>query len=334
MDAEELKNLKKYLYILCEKIGKIQRGTGKDKKDEFLKEYKLCFLLFVHKIYEYKSFVLGEKEDGFKAIPLIQNINDLYKKKITYAKSPELVDAERLLKDEDIVKLINNHTELKGRHRTQNAIQLLKNFEKENKDELSKIKNANATIKKAEKEADIDKTINSLLSRIGNTTGMELTSETDLNKQLYGTTGNEPNTDKLKIIVEIDGVKALLNSDLSTYYSFINKIIHNINPNILASADVKVKEYVNKYFKTKSVSDKINDDNDDLKIRKAFMIYLINNVIYYYIILKYDTSSCDVKIRFIFNNRYIKFSNIAMDTPPQTNDQYTVLNKDIITVPH
>ena len=107
MDAEVLKNLKKYLYILCEKIGKIQRSTGKEKKEEFLKEYKLCFLLFVHKIYEYRSsLALSEKEDDFKAIPLIEEINKLYNEKITYVKSPELVEAERLLKEENIVKLI------------------------------------------------------------------------------------------------------------------------------------------------------------------------------------------------------------------------------------
>ena len=333
MDAEELKNLKKYLYILCEKIGKIQRSTGKDKKDEFLKEYKLCFLLFVHKIYEYRSsLALSDEEDAFKAIPLIKEINKLYKEKITDAKSPELVEAERLLKEENIVKLIKDHNELKQRHRTINAKNLLGKFENDNNKELKNIKDANETIKKARKESDIDKTIDSLLSRIlGKTTGMELISETDLNKQLYGNTGIEPNTDMLKIIGEIDGVKALLNNDrdLSIYYSFINKIIHNINPNISTSTDVKVKEYVNKYFKAKSVGDK--DDNEDLKIRKAFMIYLINNVIYYYIILKYDEAPCDVKIRFIFDNRYIKFSNIEM-VAPQTNDQYTVLNKDIIGI--
>jgi hypothetical protein len=339
MDAEELKNLKKYLYILCEKIGKIQRGTGNDdKKKEFIKEYKLCFLLFVHKIYEYRNSLALSEEDDFKAIPLIKEINKLYKEKITYVKSRQLVEAEKLIEDKK--ELITKHDLYLGKSKSSTVRVDLSSFENKYKGDLSEIKDANETIKnaekeKAKKETDIDNTIDSLLSRIlGNTTGRGVfTSETDLNKQLYGNTDIETNTDKLKISGEIDRVKALLNSDngLSTYYSFINKIIHKINPNISTSTDVKVKEYVNKYFKTTSVSDKINDDNEDLKIRKVFMIYLINNVIYYYIILKYDDAPCDRKIRFIFNNRYIKFSNIEM-VAPQTNKQYTVLNKDIIDI--
>ena len=114
-------------------------------------------------------------------------------------------------------------------------------------------------------------------------------------------------------------------ADLTQYFSFINKIIHTINP----INPPQIQPYVNKYFDDK---ESLGVPPEDLqKIRKAFMIYLINNIIYYYIILKYDKSDCDVKIRFIISNRYIKFSKIAM-VAPQTNNQYTVLNNDIIEI--
>ena len=66
---DELKNLKKYLYVLCEKIAGIKTINAAT----FLKEYKLYFLLFVHRINKYKS------SDTFQSLDLINIINERIK---------------------------------------------------------------------------------------------------------------------------------------------------------------------------------------------------------------------------------------------------------------
>jgi hypothetical protein len=262
-DNVELKNLKKYLYVLCQKIAGI-KSKGANRKEAFLKEYKIYFLLFVHRISGY------------------------YKKK-----GEDIVNITRL----ELIDSINGLIDEKKRS-------------------LTDIK-----------EKELDNIIDSLISHLhlDNIRGKKIETLEDLNQYLYK--GNKKNANgKFEVENKIDNVKEKIarDGDLTEYYSFINTMIHKINPLLTSGAII---EYVNKYFYIAELNDK--NTEEDLKIRKVFMIYLINNIIYYYIILKYDDSQCDKKIRFIFYNRYIKFSKIDM-VAPQKNGQYTVLNEDII----
>jgi len=77
---EELTNLKKYLYELCQKIGGIK--TLRVERNAFLKIYKLYFLLFVHRISDYyKNEGVEETLEEGNEIHLIKEINKLYTKK-------------------------------------------------------------------------------------------------------------------------------------------------------------------------------------------------------------------------------------------------------------
>ena len=318
---EELKNLKKYLYVLCKKIAGIKTinaGIRKDGKDAFTKEYKLYFLLFVHRLNGYKNLKTINGLPTITELDLINKINGLIdiKKssvntdgKITAAK--QLLEASRyIIAKEKRLRLLPQFS----------------NFQEENQKVLNEIRDAKLIVEKAKvandkKEKEYDDIIDSLISHLGNITGKEIRTPEYLNNYLYKTTERDPKDGKFKIEQEIYKVKNYIDgaSDLTQYFTFINTIIHNINPKNTSS---NVKEYVNKYFVKNDIT---------LQIRKAFMIYLINNIIYYYIILNYDRSDCDEKIRFIFYNRYIKFSKIAM-VAPQKNGQYTVLNNDIIEI--
>jgi hypothetical protein len=328
---EELTNLKKYLYELCQKIGGIQ--ILKAKREDFFKEYRLYFLLFVHRISDYyKGEGEGKTLEEGDEIHLIKEINKLYTKKLTDKEPDDVIDARKLLVDKK--KIIDTRSQLKNEvkdatsKKKQNEKEQqnkkekekkLTDFETTNADELKKIEDAHKTINEYTKSSkEIDNIIDRLLSLIlGDKTPNKL-SDTQLNNILYKTTN--PETDnRLKINIEIDKVRKIIDgSALSVYYSYINKIIHKINPK---SESTDVKGYVEGFF---------NDDDDtkkhfgitkdeDLRIRKAFLIYLINNIIYYYIILKHDIGTdkpnCDAKIRYIFDNRYIKFSKIAMTAP-------------------
>ena len=323
---DELKNLKKYLYVLCEKIAGIKTinaANGKDGKDAFTKEYKLYFLLFVHRISGYENFKTIKGLPTITELDLINKINGLIKDKENYKKSQDLIDAEALIKTHR--ELMNEHILLADKHMNSTNRTKHDEFKKDNKVVLEKIREANKIVKNA-KEVDFDYIIRSLLLYLLDDTINEIKSIEDLNDYLYKTTNKQSNG-KFRVEDEIDKVKKQMkaDADLTQYFSFINKIIHTINP----INPPQIQPYVNKYFDDK---ESLGVPPEDLqKIRKAFMIYLINNIIYYYIILKYDKSDCDVKIRFIFSNRYIKFSKIAM-VAPQTNNQYTVLNNDIIEI--
>jgi hypothetical protein len=230
---DELKNLKKYLYVLCEKIAGIKTINA----GTFLKEYKLYFLLFVHRINKYKS------SDTFQSLNLINRIN------------------ERIKKNDGIDDVVNNI----------------------------------------------------FFHIIGESASHQLRDLGYLNKEIYG------NYDKT-IETEITTIREKINNDngLSTYFEYINTIIHNINPEYNTKPNIK---YVNKYF----------NSSDDLGVKKLFIIYLINNTIYYYIILETFRSDCDKKIRFIFDNRYIKFSTVDMKSP-LSKEHYLLLNGDIINL--
>ena len=312
---EELKSLKRYLYVLCEKIAGIQSIVRAGDDGAFLKEYKLYFLLFVHRIRDYNK---DDQTIGkITRLDLIDKINGLIDKQKSSVKNEKLTSTLLFLEAKrDIIatekRLLLSPT--------------LSDFQEKNKEELDKIKDAKLIVEEAKKENKkiedgYDDIINSLISHLGNITGKEIKSLEYLNVYLYNTNKKDVNG-KFDVEEKIDEVKKkIAGDDLTEYYSFINTMIHKINP---ASNPSDVKKYVNKYFDI--AKGKVTDE--DLKIRKVFMIYLINNIIYYHIILNND-DSCDKKIRFIFYNRYIKFSKIAM-VAPQKNGQYTVLNKDII----
>ena len=329
---EELKNLKKYLYVLCEKIAGIKTinaANGKDGKDAFTKEYKLYFLLFVHRISGYEKLKTITGLPTITELDLINKINGLIKDKENYKKSQDLIDAEALI--ETHRELIMKDLKFIEKPKNSKVTNEYNIFKKDNKVVLDKIREANKIVKNA-KEVDFDYIIRSLLLYLLDDTNHEIKSIEDLNDYLYKTTNKQSNG-KFRVEDEIDKVKKQMkaDADLTQYFSFINTIIHTINPinQINQINPPQIQPYVNKYFDDK---ESLGVPPEDLqKIRKAFMIYLINNIIYYYIILKYDTSDCDDKIRFIFSNRYIKFSKIDM-VAPQTNDQYTVLNNDIIEI--
>ena len=329
---EELKNLKKYLYVLCEKIAGIKTinagngKDGKDGKDAFTKEYKLYFLLFVHRISGYEKLKTITGLPTITELDLINKINGLIKDKENYKKSQDLIDAEALI--ETHRELIMKDLKFIEKPKNSKVTNEYNIFKKDNKVVLDKIREANKIVKNA-KEVDFDYIIRSLLLYLLDDTNHEIKSIEDLNDYLYKTTNKQSNG-KFRVEDEIDKVKKQMkaDADLTQYFSFINTIIHTINP-INQINPPQIQPYVNKYFDDK---ESLGVPPEDLqKIRKAFMIYLINNIIYYYIILKYDESTCDDKIRFIFSNRYIKFSKIDM-VAPQTNDQYTVLNNDIIEI--
>jgi hypothetical protein len=345
---EELTNLKKYLYELCQKIGGIK--TLGVERNAFLKKYKLYFLLFVHRISNYYENEGGGKtlEEG-EEIHLIKEINKLYTKKLTDKEPDEVIAERKLLVDKkDIIDELNQlknevndatsqKKQSKKQQNKEEKEKKLTDFETTNAKELKEIEKARKTINEYTKSSkEIDNIIDRLLSLLlGDKTPNKL-SEIDLNNILYKTTN--PETDnRLRINIEIDKVRKIIDgSALSVYYLYINKIIHKINPKYSESESTDVKKYVEGFF---------NDDDtkihfgitkeEDLRIRKAFLIYLINNIIYYYIILKHDIGTdkpnCDAKIRYIFDNRYIKFSKIVM-TAPMANYQYTTLNHDIIGI--
>jgi hypothetical protein len=345
-DNEELTNLKKYLYVLCQKIAGIQ--ILKVDRDTFFKEYRLYFLLFVHRISDYYETVTdGKTLVGDDEIHLIKEINKLYTEKLTDKEPDEVIVARKLLVDKK--KIIDTLSQLKNEVKDATSKKKQNKKEEQNKKEketketdfktsnagvLKDIEDAHKTINGHTKSfKEIDNIIDELLSLILDDKIPNKLSNTQLNKVLYDTTDNKADN-RLRINIEIDKVRKLIegNVSLSTYYLYINKIIHSINPTY-PSTDVK--KYVEGFF--------INDDDtkklfgkgkdEDLRIRKAFMIYLINNIIYYHIILKHDigTPNCDAKIRYIFDNRYIKFSKIAM-VAPMANYQYTTLNHDIIGI--
>jgi hypothetical protein len=216
----------------------------------------------------------------------------------------------------------------------------LKDFKRQNKNILKEIEDAHDVISKETKQTEkrrkeIDIAIKELISRIlsdKKDKAIYILSDTQLNNILYGTTDNKADN-RLRINIEIDKVRKIIEgSELLAYYSYINKIIHKINPQY-SDSESDVKEYVDDFFIDDTKIYFGITKEEDLRIRKAFLIYLINNIIYYYIILKHDigTPNCDAKIRYIFDNRYIKFSKIAM-TAPMADYQYTTLNHDIIGI--
>jgi len=374
-DNAELTNLKKYLYELCKKIGGIKTlGVERNAFLKIYKLYFLLFVHRISNYYENEEGggTLNEDEihlikeinnpykdklqkfhklidaetflNDFNTTNITERLNDLnnpttekkLKEKLEVLKKKGEQNKKKKQNEAELKRLEKDLEDFKKKNEAK-----LEDFKRQNKNILKKIEEAHDVISKETKQTEkmreeIDIAIKELISRIlsdKKDKAIYKLSDTQLNNILYGTTDNKADN-RLKINIEIDKVRKIIEgSALSAYYSYINKIIHKINPQY--SELTGVKGYVDDFFIDDTKIYFGITKEEDLRIRKAFLIYLINNIIYYYIILKHDIGTdkpnCDAKIRYIFDNRYIKFSKIDM-TAPMTDYQYTTLNHDIIEI--
>ena len=283
-EDDNIRSLQNYIKLLCSDISGIQ--TNEKTNENFERLYRYYFLLFIHRIYNYYIiYYINE--------PIIKKLKEKFKGK----ELPLIIKINKL--KGDISKSTSDKTRFENESEKLDSDRILILKKSESYLKATELANKETEIDNKKKEIDIEDnkiiSYKSVINYIENQ--LRLNNITDA--KIKAPTINIDHLNQ--VIIELDNLSIV-------YIDIINLIVNQISP------PPNDKEYIKNYLNL--MNDKVQDQEIQRQ-RKGFFIYLINNIIYYYITLDNKESDCNEKIWVIFDNRYIKFSEFTMEAPPE-----------------
>uniref|UniRef100_A0A6C0LEL2 Uncharacterized protein n=1 Tax=viral metagenome TaxID=1070528 RepID=A0A6C0LEL2_9ZZZZ len=285
-EDDNIRSLQNYIKLLCSDISGIQ--TNEKTNENFERLYRYYFLLFIHRIYNYYIiYYINE--------PIIKKLKEKFKGK----ELPLIIKINKL--KGDISKSTSDKTRFENELEKLDSDRILILKKSESYLKATELANKETEIDNKKKEIDIEDnkiiSYKSVINYIENQ--LRLNNITDA--KIKAPTINIDHLNQ--VIIELDNLSIV-------YIDIINLIVNQISP----PPKDNDKEYIKNYLNL--MNDKVQDQEIQRQ-RKGFFIYLINNIIYYYITLDNKESDCNEKIWVIFDNRYIKFSEFTMEAPPE-----------------